>query len=96
MRWLKVAGIAAGVLIALFVVSTVIGYLIDAVVAAVVVAAIVLVVKAARHHQQVSQKDPAGEVGEATYSSTPRRQKTPDVGRELARLKREMGDNGRS
>jgi MFS superfamily sulfate permease-like transporter len=96
MRWLKVAGIAAGVLIALFVVSTVIGYLIDAVVAAVVVAAIVLVVKAVRHHQQVSQKDPAREVGEATDSSTPRRQKTPNVDRELARLKREMGNSGRS
>ena len=47
MRWFKVAALAAGVLLAFLVVSSVIGFLLEAAVAALAVATIVLAVKVA-------------------------------------------------
>ncbi|MGH3278060.1 MAG: hypothetical protein ACRDNW_02870 [Trebonia sp.] len=91
MRWFKVAAVVVGVFIAFLLVSTVIGYLIEGVIAALVVAVIILGIKVAVSKRQVSSKKPDREVREPTDSNPPRRQKTPDVDDELARLKREMG-----
>ena len=91
MRWFKVAAIAAGVLIAYLVISSVIGFLIEAAIAALVVAVIVLAIKVAFYRQQVSWKRPGNEVREPRYSSPLPRHNTRDADDELARLKREMG-----
>lgn len=91
MRWFKVAAIAAGVLIAFLVVSSLIGFLIEAAMAALVVAVIVLAVKVAYYRKQVSRDRPDSEIREPRYSSPLPRHNTRDVDDELARLKREMG-----
>jgi hypothetical protein len=91
MRWFKVAAIAAGVLLAFVVVSSVIGFLMEVAIAALVVATIVLAVKVAFYRKQVSRKRPDGELREPTYSSPLPRHNTRDIDDELARLKREMG-----
>ena len=91
MRWFKVAAIAAGVLIAFLVVSSVIGFLIEAAMAALVVAVIVLAVKVAYYRQQVSRNRQDSEIREPRYSSPLPRHNMRDVDDELARLKREMG-----
>jgi len=91
MRWFKVAAIAAGVLIAWLVVSSVIGFLIEAAMAALFVAVIVLAVKVAYYRNQVSRKGPDSEVRESWYSGSLPRHDMRDVDDELARLKREMG-----
>jgi len=64
MRWFKVAAIAAGVLIAFLVVSSVIGFLIEAAMAAFVVAVIVLAVKVAYYRKQVSRNRQDSEIRE--------------------------------
>ncbi|HEY2575107.1 MAG TPA: hypothetical protein VGI74_02255 [Streptosporangiaceae bacterium] len=91
MRWFKVAAIAVGVLIAFLVVSSVIGFLLEAVIAALVVAVIVLGIKAVSHNKQVSSERSDREVYEPAYKSPLGRQKMPNTDDELARLKREMG-----
>ena len=91
MRWFKVAAAVVGVLIAFFVVSALIGYLIWGAMGALVIAVIILAIKA-RSGKQVSWEEPDREIRESTYSSPRHRQKTPDVDDELARLKREMGN----
>jgi hypothetical protein len=91
MRWFKVAAIAAGVLLAFLVVSSVIGFLMEAAIAALVVATIVLAVKVAFYRKQVSWNRPNSEVREPTYSSPLPRHNRGDVDEDLARLKREMG-----
>jgi len=91
MRWFKVAAIAAGVLLAFLVVSSVIGFLMEAAIAALVVATIVLAVKVAFYRGQVSRKRPDSEVRGPTYSSPLPRHNVRHVDDELARLKREMG-----
>lgn len=91
MRWFKVAAIAAGVLLAFLVVSSVIGFLMEAAIAALVVATIVLAVKVAFYRKQVSWNRTDSEVREPTYSSPLPRHNMRDVDDELARLKREMG-----
>jgi DNA-binding NarL/FixJ family response regulator len=53
MRWFKVAAFAAGAVIAFLVVSSVIGFLMEAAIAMLVVAAVVLAVKAAFYRGQV-------------------------------------------
>ena len=58
MRWFKVPAIAAGVLLAFLVVSSVIGFLMEAPIAALVVAVIVLAVKAACYRQQLARRNP--------------------------------------
>ena len=85
------AGRGAGVLIAFLVVSSVIGFLVEAAIAALVVAVIVLAIKAAFYRNQLSSKRPDSEVREPRYSSPLPRHNPPDVDDELARLKREMG-----
>ena len=92
MRWFKVAAVALGLLIVLLVVSSVLGFLIEAAIAALVVAAIALGIKAAFYKNQVSGRMPDKEVRGPAGNSLPNRQKTPNVDDELARLKREMGD----
>ncbi len=87
MRWFKVAAIAAGVLLAFLVVSSVIGFFMEA---ALAVAAIILAVKVAFSRKQVSRKRPDGAVREPAYSSQLPRYDTRDVDAELARLKREL------
>jgi hypothetical protein len=82
MRPFKIAAIAVGALIALLVVSSVIGLLIWAAVAALVGAVVVLGVKAAFRNKQVSRARPDREV----------RQKASSVDDEMAQLRREMGD----
>lgn len=89
MRWFKVAAVAAGVLVAYFVISAVLGYIIWGAIAALVIAVVVLAVKA-RSANRVSWEEPEREIREPRYSPPPR-QKTPNVDDELARLKREMG-----
>jgi hypothetical protein len=91
-RWFKVAAIVVGVMIAFLVVSSVVGFLIEAVVAVLVVAVIALAVRVAVNRKQVSRKRPTREVRGPRYSGPMRRSKTPDVDDELARLKRETGD----
>lgn len=89
MRWFKVAAVAAGVLVAFFVISALMGYIIWGAMAALVIAVVVLAVKA-RSASGVSWEEPEREIREPRYSQPPR-QKAPDVEDELARLKREMG-----
>lgn len=91
MRWYKVAAIAVGALIALLVVSSVIGFLIETVIAVLVAAAIALGVKAAFYKKQVSGRRSDREVRGPAGNSSLSRKKTPDVDDELARLKRDMG-----
>jgi hypothetical protein len=91
MRWFKVAAIAAGVLFAFLVVSSVIGFLMEAALAALAVATIVLAVKVAFYRKQLSRNRPDGEVREPTRSSPLPRYDTRDIDDELARLKRQMG-----
>jgi len=91
MRWFKVAAIAAGVLLAFLVVSSVIGFLMEAAIAALVITTIVLAVKMAFYRKQVSRNRPRSEVREPAYNSPLPRYNTRDVDDELARLKREMG-----
>jgi len=73
------------------VVSSVIGFLMEAAIAALVVATIVLAVKAMFYRKQVSWKRPDGEVREPAYSSPLPRHNTREIDDELTRLKREMG-----
>jgi membrane protein implicated in regulation of membrane protease activity len=69
MRWFKVAAIAVGVVIALLVVSSVIGFLLEAAIAALVVATVVLAVKVAFYRGQVSRNRRDSEVRGPTYNS---------------------------
>jgi hypothetical protein len=92
MRWFKVAAVALGLLIVLLVVSSVLGFLIEAVIAMLAVAAIALGIKAAFYKKQVSGKMPDSEVRGPAYNSLLHRRETPNVDDELAQLKREMGD----
>ncbi len=91
MRWFKVAAIVVGVMIAFLVVSSVVGFLVEAVIAVAAVAAIVLGVKVAFNRKQVSWKGAKGEVRGPRHSRPLRRHNTSDVDDELARLKRETG-----
>lgn len=91
MRWFKVAAIAVGVLITFLVVSSVIGFLMEAAIAALVIAAIAVAVKVAFYRAQVSAKTPDGEIREPRYSSPLPRHSPRNADDELARLKREMG-----
>ncbi len=91
MRWFKVAAIVVGVMIAFLVVSSVIGFLVEAVIAVLAVAVIVLAVKVAFNRKQVSWKRSRGEVRGPRDGRSLRRQTTPDVEDDLARLKRETG-----
>jgi hypothetical protein len=101
MRWFKLVGIAAGILIAFLVVTSVIGFVLHAVttlvIAGLVVGAIVVAIKVARSGRQVSAKKADREVREPDYPQysrpLPRADVEParDVDDDLARLKREMG-----
>lgn len=68
MRWFKIAAIGVGILIAIFVVTSLIGVVmhlvIDVVIAAAVVGAIVVAVKVARSRNQVSAKKADREIRE--------------------------------
>jgi hypothetical protein len=90
-RWFKVAGIVVGIMIAFLVVSSVVGFLVEAVIALIAVAAIVIGVKVAFNRKQVSWKGANGEVRGPRYSRPLRRHNTSDVDDELAQLKRETG-----
>jgi hypothetical protein len=91
MRWFKVAAVAAGVLVAFLVVSSVIGFLMELAIATLVVIAIVLAAKVAFYRERISWNRPDSEVHAPTYSSPLSRHNKRDVDDELARLKREMG-----
>ena len=91
MRWFKVAAIVVGVMIAFLVVSSVIGFLIEAVIAVLAVAVIVLAAKMALSRRQLSWNRRRGEVRGTTSSKPLRRHNRPDVDDDLARLKRTMG-----
>ena len=91
MRWFKVAALAIGVVIAFLVVSSVIGFLIEAVIAVLVVAVIVLAVRVALGRRQVSWRTPDKELRGPRYSRRRRRDNGHDVEDELTRLRGEMG-----
>ena|SRR5215472_14766607 len=90
MRWLKVAAIAAGVLITFLTISWLIGFLVEAAIAALVIAVIVLTIKAALHGRQIAPKRPDGQIPEPRYRRRIPGNNTRDVDDALARLKREM------
>jgi hypothetical protein len=90
MRWFKVAAIAAGVLMAFLVISSIIGFLMEAAIAALVVATIVLAVKVAFYRKQVARIRPDSEVCGFAYGGPLPRHNTRDADDELARLRREM------
>jgi membrane protein implicated in regulation of membrane protease activity len=92
MRWFKVAAIAVGVVIAFLIVSSIIGFLMEAAIAALVAATVVLAVKVAFYRGQVSRNRRDSEVRGPTHSSPMPRHLWRDVDDELARLKHEMGD----
>ncbi len=92
MRWIRVAAVALGVLIVLLVVSSVIGFLIEAMIAVLVVAVIALGVKLAFYEKQVSEKRPDREAIGPAYNSVVHRHQASDIDDELARLKRKMGN----
>jgi hypothetical protein len=89
-RWIKVAAIAVGVVIAFLIVSSVVGFLVEAAIAVIVVAAIAFAIKVAVSRRQVSGQKRRGEV-RGSKSSRPLRHNTPDIDDELARLKRDSG-----
>lgn len=91
MRWFKLAAIVVGVMIAFLVVSSVVGFMIEAVFALLVVAVVGLAVKVALSRQQVSWHRRDREIRRPRYSRRLRRHDTPDVEDELTRLKGEMG-----
>ena len=91
MRWFKVAAIAAGVLLAFLVVSSVIGFLMEAAIAALLIAVVVLAVKVAFYRGQVARNRRDSEVCGPASSGPPPRHHRRDVDDELARLRREMG-----
>ena len=93
MRWFKVAAIAVGVMIAFLIVSSVIGFLLEAAIAVLVVAVIALAVKVALGRKQLSRSRPAKQVrGRRRRRADPlRRHNTADVEDELTRLKGETG-----
>lgn len=91
MRWFKVAAIAIGVMIAFLVVSSVIGFLIEAVIAVLAVAVVVLAVKLAFNRRRALGKRYNRELGGRRAGRSLRRPNTPDVDDDLARLKRETG-----
>ena len=101
MPWLKIAAIGAGILIAFFIVASVIGTIlhiaIEVAIAAAVVGGIVAAVKIARSRRQVSGRQADREVREPDHPQysrpLPRADVEParDVDDDLARLKREMG-----
>jgi len=68
MRWFKVAAIAAGVLIAFLVISSIIGFLMEAAIAALTVAIVVLAVKMAFYRGQVPRNRRDSEVRGPAYS----------------------------
>ena len=90
MRWFKVAAIAAGVFVAFLVISSIIGFLMEAAIAALVVATIVLAVKVAFYRKQVAWNRSDSEVRGSAYSSSLPRHNGRDADDELARLRREM------
>ena len=91
MSWFKVAAVALGALVVWVVVSSVIGFVIEAGIAVLVVAAIVLGVKAAFYKRQLSERRAEREVRGPAHNSRTRRRLARDVEDELARLRREMG-----
>jgi hypothetical protein len=90
-RWIKVAAVVVGVMIAFLVVSSVIGFLIEAVIAVLAITVIVLGARVALRRRQVSWRQRDGEVRGPRFSKPLRGHNTPDVDDDLARLKRTMG-----
>src|SRR5215472_8963129 len=78
-RWFKVAAIAVGVMIAFLIVSSVIGFLLEAAIAVLVVAVIVLAVKVALNRKQVARTRPAKQVRGRRHTEPLRRHNTADV-----------------
>jgi hypothetical protein len=72
MRWIKVAALAAGILIAFLVVGSVVGFILHVVtylvIAALVVGGVAVAIKVARSGKQVSRKRAEREVPEPEYT----------------------------
>ncbi len=72
MRWIKVAALAAGILIAFLVVGSVVGFILHVVtylvIAALVVGGVAVAIKVARSGKQVSRKRAEREVREHEYT----------------------------
>jgi hypothetical protein len=72
MRWIKVAAIAVGILIAFLVVGSVVGFILHVVtylvIAALVVGGVAVAIKVARSGKQVSRKRAEREVREPEYT----------------------------
>jgi hypothetical protein len=89
-RWFKVAAVVGGVIVAFLIVSSVVGFIVEAAIAVLVVAVIDLGVKVALGRKQVSWKRPDREVRGLRHSTRLRRHITPDVEDELSRMKGDM------
>jgi hypothetical protein len=87
-RWLKVAAIAVGVMIAFLIISSVIGFLVEAFIAVIAVAIIALAIKVAVNRRQLSRQRRSGISG-SKYTRPLRRRDPTDIDDELARLKRD-------
>ena len=72
MRWIKVAALAAGILIAFLIVGSVVGFILHVVtylvIAALVVGGVAVAIKVARSGKQVSRKRAEREVREPEYT----------------------------
>ena len=90
MRWFKVAAVVVGVVIAFMVVSSVVGFLLEAMIAVLAVAAIVLGITVAFNRKRVSWQGASGEV-RGLRNRGPLRRNPSDVDEDLARLRRETG-----
>jgi hypothetical protein len=86
MRWIKVAAIAVGILIAFLVVGSVVGFILH------VVTYLVIAEREVREPEYTKPLPRADVEPVATsYPSQPARPNTQDIDDELAKLKREMG-----
>jgi hypothetical protein len=89
-RWVKVVAAVLGVMIVFLIVSSVVGFLVEAVIAVLAVGAIVLGVKAASsRRKRISSKAPNRKIRGPSYDGPRRRDNTADVEDDLERLKRE-------
>jgi hypothetical protein len=88
---LKVAAAVVAVMVVFMIVSSIVGFLLEAVIAVLAVAAVVLGVMVASNRRRVSSKHASGEVRGLTYRRPLRRHNPSEVDEDLARLKRQTG-----
>jgi membrane protein implicated in regulation of membrane protease activity len=90
-RWFKVAAVIVGVMVVFMIVSSIVGFLLEAVIAVLAVAAVVLGVMVASSRRRGLSKHASAEVRGLRYRRSLRRHNPSDVDEDLARLKRQTG-----